>query len=404
MNREGGLVMGTALIELTRTFVSALAVSSLAVSAPWAGPREVLAQPPPQDRLYVMAQDNLLVIDPISLRIVKIVAVAGSMGPGAAATADGKLLYVSNSALQGLMVIDTETNQVVDGVRVGINPVGPVLLGPDGKTIWVMSEEAVSVIDGPGRKLLARIPVGDGVSGGLTFAPAGNSWRAYVSNPNDNTVLAIDAERFVPVARIAVGKRPWRGVVYSRLSGRVYVANTGSQNLSAIDVTSNTVVKTISLPRGGFNNIAITKDGKFLFLDSRYSHEGGDSQVVVDAGTDSVVATIDIRLAGISSPTNPSRLVFTPDGRLGISIHKTSPNVTVIDVAALKILKTIELKPLSQKVQYRCSVTLSPDGGTAYVTSAVEETITVIDVSTLTVRAIVMTHAPTCGMYYVQRR
>ncbi|MGH7411656.1 MAG: YncE family protein, partial [Candidatus Methylomirabilis sp.] len=90
--------------------------------------------------------------------------------------------------------------------------------------------------------------------------------------------------------------------------------------------------------------------------------------------------------------------------RVGISIHKTSPNVTVIDVASLKILKTIELKPLSEKVLYRCSVTLSPDGRTAYITSAVEETITVIDVPTQTVRAVVMTHAPTCGMYYVQRR
>jgi DNA-binding beta-propeller fold protein YncE len=148
----------------------------------------------------------------------------------------------------------------------------------------------------------------------------------------------------------------------------------------------------------------VTPDGRHLFLDSRYSRDGGDSQIVVDATTDSAVATIDVRPAGTASPANPSRLVFTPDGRLGISIHKTSPNVSVIDVAGLRLVKTIELKPLSDKVLYRCSITLAPDGKTAYITSAVEETITAIDLSTLSVRGIVMTHAPTCGMYYVRRQ
>ena len=401
MRRE---TVGTALPSLTRIVAGALIAYFLCASLTGFRPGQSLAQPAAQDRLYVTAQDKLLVIDPLSLRIVKTVNVPGSMGPAAAATTDGKRLFVSNSALQGVMVIDTGTHEMIDLVGVGINPVGPMLLSPDGKTVWVMSEEAVSVIDAASYRLLARIPIDDGVSGGMTFAPVGSSWRAYVSNPKDHSVIAIDAEKYVEVARIPVGKRPWRGVVYSKLSGKVYVANTGSQDLSVIDVVTNTVSKTIPLPRRGFNNIAITKDGTFLFLDSRYSHEGGDSQIVVDASRDSVVATIDVRPTGTARPANPSRLVFTPDGRLGISIHKTSPNVTVIDVAGLKVLKTIELKPLSRNVLYRCSVTLSPDGGTAYITSAVEETITVIDVPTLTVRAIVMTGAPTCGMYYVQRR
>lgn len=392
-------VLLTSLVAVTRALVLYAAGVSLLDSTP----RAVLAQEGSQDRLYVTAQDRLLVVDPASLRIVKTVNIGGTMA-AAAATADGRLLYAANSGLQAVVVIDTATSQVIDLVRVGINPVGPVLLGPDEKTVWVVSEEAVSVIDAVAHRLVATIPVDNGVSSGLVFAPFGHSWRAYVSNRTDNTVIAIDAQKYAVVARIPVGKAPWRGVVYSTLTGKVYVANTGSQDLSVIDVRTNTVVNTIPLPRPGLNTIAVTKDGRFLFLDSRYSHAGGDSQIVVDAARESVVATIDIRPAGTASPANPSRLVFTPDGRLGISIHKTSPHVTVIDVAALKRLKTIELRPLSEKVLYRCSVTLSPDGGTAYVTSAVEETITVIDLPTLTVRAIVMTNAPTCGMYYVQRK
>lgn len=382
---------------------SAVALYAAGASLPDLAPGKALAAEGLQDLLYVTAQDKLLVVDPTSLRIVKTVNVGGSLA-AAVSTADGRLLYVANSARQAMMVIDTATSQVIDQVGVGINPVGPVLLSPDEKTVWVVSEETVSVIDAASHKLVATIPVDNGVSSGLAFALSGRSWRAYVSNPKDDTVIVIDAQTYTVVARIPVGKAPWRGVVYSKYTGKVYVANTGSQNLSVIDVPTNKVVNTIPLPRPGFNNIAITKDGRFLFLDSRYSRAGGDSQIVVDAATESVVATIDVRPAGSSSPANPSRLAFTADGRLGISIHKTSPHVTVVDVAALQVLKTIELKPLSEKVLYRCSVTLSPDGDTAYVTSAVEETITVIDVPTLTVRAIVMTHAPTCGMYYVRRR
>lgn len=387
-----------------RAVISALAWWILAVNLVGYGPGEALAQPNTKDQLYVTAQDTLLVVDPASLRIAKTVKVPGSMGPGAVASTDGRRLYVSNSVLQGVMVIDTRTSQVVEVVRVGVNPVGPMLLGPGGKTVWLMTEEAVSLIDTQTHKVLARIPVDDGVSGGMTFAPSGGSWRAYVTSPNENMVLAIDVENYSVLARIPVGKSPWRGVAYSALSKRVYVANTGSHDLSVIDVATNSVVRTLPLPRRGVNSIAVTPDGRFLFLDSRYSRDGGDSQIVVDASTDSVVATIDMRLEGSSLPANPSRLVFTPDGRLGIAIHKTSPHVTVIDVPRLKVLKTIELRPLSEKVLYRCSVTLSPDGRTAYVTSAVEETITVIDVPTLTVRAIVVTQAPTCGMYYVRRR
>lgn len=387
------------ILGVASAVVLALAGASLAGLAP----AQALAAESPQDQLYVTAGDKLLVVDPTSLRVVKTVNVGGSLA-GATSTADGRLLYVANSARQAMMVVDTATSQVIDLVPVGINPVGPVLLGPDENTVWVVSEEAVSVIDAPSHKLVASVPLDNGVSSGLAFAPSGRSWRAYVSNPKDNTVIVIDAQTYAVVARIPVGKAPWRGVVYSKHTGRVYVANTGSQDLSVIDVSTNTVVKTIPLPRPGLNTIAITKDGRFLFLDSRYSRMGGDSQIVVDAATESVVATIDVRPTGTSSPANPSRLVFTPDGRLGISIHKTSPHVTVVDLAKLTVLKTIELKPLSKKVLYRCSVTLSPDGRTAYVTSAVEETITVIDVLTLTVRAMVMTHAPTCGIYYVQRR
>lgn len=344
-----------------------------------------------------------MVIDPASLKIVKTVKVGGSLA-GAVSTVDGRRLYVANPGLQAVMVIDTATSDLIGTVRVGMNPVGPVLLGPDQKTVWVVGEDAVSVIDAASHKLVASIPIDNGVSSGLAFAPADGAWRAYVSNPKDNTVIAIDTRTYAVVARIPVGKAPWRGVAYSKHTGRLYVANTGSQDLSVIDVATNKVVNTIPLPRPGFNSIAITHDGRFLFLDSRYSRAGGDSQIVVDTATESVVATIDLRLAGTSAPANPSRLAFTPDGRLGIAIHKTSPHVTVVDVAGLRVMKTIELRPLSEKVLYRCSVTLSPDGRTAYVTSAVEETITVIDVSTLTVKATVTTRAPTCGMYYVQRR
>ncbi len=358
--------------------------------------------------LYVLAKDRYLVVDPVNLTVLKTVQVGGCFVRLLPA-GDGRVVYASNPCLNALVVIDPRTHEVAELLRVGNGPGGDLRLSPDFQTLWVRTIDGVAVIDAAKRKLVAHIPTGDakspwgpGASSSITFLPAKGDrpTMAYVANPTDNTVTAIDVSRRVKIATVPVGLTP-RSIAYSKLSDEVYVLSPASKEIFILAPSTNRVVKRIKVTQEGLGSIAFTHNGRFASIDSRHEGGGGDSLVILDARTDSIVGTIPTHPSGMptTAAVNPSRLFFTPDDKLGFAIQKTSPNVSVVDVATLKLVKTIELRPQETPVLYRCSVLVSRDGRTVYVTSAVEETITAIDVASLSVRTVVNTHAPTCSIY-----
>ncbi len=356
--------------------------------------------------LYVLAKDSYLVVDPASLKVLTTVKVGGCFS-SLVPTGDGKLVYASNPCLNAVVVIDPAAHKVIDLLRVGEGPGADMLLSPDWKTVWVRTLDGVSVIDAAAHKFIANIRTGETKlrepGSRMAFVPptAGRPALLYVTNPPDNTVTAIDVDRRTVVATVPVGKNPRYGMAYSKLSDKVYVLDPETSEISLIDPSVHRVVKKISVPQKGLGGIGFTHDGRFAGIDSRHERGGGDSLLVLDAKTNSIVATIDLRLSGTptTAAVNPTRLFFTPDDRLGFALHKTSPHVSVVDMSSLKLAKVIELKPQRKEVLYRCSVLVSQDGKTAYVTSAVEETITVIDVGSLSVRAVINTKRPTCSLY-----
>ena len=359
--------------------------------------------------LYVLAKDSYLVVDPVSLQVLTTVKVGGCFS-SLVPTGDGKLVYASNPCLNAVVVIDPATHKVIDLLKVGEQPGADVRLSPDWKTVWVRTLDGVSVIDAAARKFMANIRTGEAkllseprVVSRTAFVPpaAGRPTLLYVTNPPDHTVTAIDVDRRTVVATVPVGKNPRFGMAYSKLSDSVYVLDPQNSEMSVIDPSVHRVVKKISVPQKGVSGIGFTHDGRFAGIDSRHERGGGDSLLVLDTKTDSIVSIIDLRLTGTptTAAVNPTRLFFTLDDRLGFALHKTSPHVSVVDMSTLKLAKVIELKPQKKEVLYRCSVLISQDGKTAYVTSAVEETLTVIDVASLSVRAVVNTKEPTCSVY-----
>lgn len=357
--------------------------------------------------LYVLAKDSYLVIDPASLKVVTTVKVGGCFS-SLVPTGDGKLVYASNPCLDAVVVIDPTTHKVIDLLKVVERPgSGDMRLSPDWKTVWVRTADGVSVIDAATRKFISSIRTGEtkltepGSRTAFVPATAGRPTFLYVTNPPDNTVTAIDVDRRMVLATVPVGKNPRYGMAYSKSSDRVYVLDPENSEISLIDPSVHRVVKKISVPQKGVGGIGFTHDGRFAGIDSRHERGGGDSLLVLDAKTDSIVATIDLRLSGTptAAAVNPTRLFFTLDDRFGFALHKTSPHVSVVDMSNLKLAKVIELKPQKKEVLYRCSVLISQDGRTAYVTSAVEETVTAIDVASLQVRAVIHTKEPTCSLY-----
>ncbi len=285
-----------------------------------------------------------------------------------------------------------------------------MLLSPDWKVVWVRTLDGVSAIDAASHKYLTHIATGNAkspfggpgaFSGMASVSPdAGRPNLLYVANPKDNSVTAIDADRRAAVATIPVGTEP-RAMAYSSFSGKVYVLNARSRDVSVIDPSAQKVVKTIAVPQSGLGAIGFMHNGRFATIDSRHARGGGDSLVVISAETDSVVGTITLHSEGTPTPdpVNPSRVYFTPDDKLGFAIHKTSPHLSVVDVEKLKLVKLIKLEPRNKDVYYRCSVLVAQDGKTVYLTSGSDQTLTAVDVASLTVRAVIDTKAPTCAVY-----
>ena len=94
---------------------------------------------------------------------------------------------------------------------------------------------------------LGTIAVGNNPIG-VAYSPSND--RIYVANSGSNNVSVIDSTNTV-VATIAVGNSPI-GVAYSPSNNRIYVTNYTSNNVSVIDPT-NTVVATIAvgnIPQG----------------------------------------------------------------------------------------------------------------------------------------------------------
>src|SRR6266446_4760422 len=110
-----------------------------------------------------------------------------------------------------------------------------------------------------------------------------------------------------------------------------YIVNTGSNSVSVIDTTSNTVVATVSVG-GSPLEVAITPDGTRVYVTN-----GNDNTVsVVDAASNTVVATV--RVGAL-----PFGVAITPDGTRAYVTHSCSNTVSVIDTASNTVVATVVL-------------------------------------------------------------
>jgi len=97
--------------------------------------------------------------------------------------------------------------------------------------------------------------------------------RAYVTNPDSNSVSVIDTATNSVVATIAVGGF---GVAITPDGTRAYVAGGGFNTVAVIDTTTNSVVATIPVgqnppPGGNPFGVAITPDGARAYVTNQDS-------------------------------------------------------------------------------------------------------------------------------------
>jgi YVTN family beta-propeller protein len=330
---------------------------------------------------------------------------------------DGRKLYVTCEAASSLAVIDVALGRKTAEIAVGGQPID-VALTADGKRAFVSSRlgDSVSVIDTASHQVVATLPVGDEPHGLLVDSAR---YLLYVLNTSSDTITVVDTNTLQPVKRLAAGHSPW-DLAMSPDGSRIYVTNMYS-NFVPLNSSSVSEVTVIDAERAvpdqrpmvhGANliqGVAVHPRGQFALVTLLRTKNRVPMTRVAQGWTitnglgviwsDGRVDQVLLDQPGLCFP-DPAAIAITPDGRLALITSSSTDRVAVVDVEKLLALlagatpeeraKIIpnHLGKSSEFVAGYISTGISPrgllitpDGRTAYVANALEDSLSVIDIA-----------------------
>jgi YVTN family beta-propeller protein len=249
-------------------------------------------------------------------------------------------------------VFDSSSNLLVGQIPVGSGVVG-VAVNPSQTSIYLTSfENGLSTIDATTGSVIATTSLGGGFPVAVALSPDGA--HAYVVNAT-GSVQVVDTSTNVVSANIPVAPLSPSSIAITPNGAFAYVghAQTGSNPISLIDLSTNTVVGPIN---AGLNpvDIAVTPNGAFAYVVNDLAV--GGNVTVLDTSTNTAVATIPVG-------NGPSQLAVSPDGASVYLTNYASGTVSVIATASNTVVATIPVGA------FPGSVAITPDGAFVYVGS-----------------------------------
>jgi len=200
---------------------------------------------------------------------------------------------------------------------------------------------------------------------------------AYVTNTDSNCVAVIDRHADKVVAMIAVGQSPM-GISASADGSRIYVANSGSNNISVIDTYTRGLINTISNFNYSPAELALSKDGQTLYA----TNPDSDNISVIDTVSNMPTAFIPVG-------RRPLGIEVDQDRREIYVANSKSNSISIIDMAdnRVKDTATVGFNPIDVAVQ----------DDMLYVTNAGSNNISVMDLSSHSiVKTMRLFGSPTC--------
>src|SRR5271165_4377070 len=159
-----------------------------------------------------------------------------------------------------------------------------------------------------------------------------------------------------------------------------YIASAGSNDVFVINTTTNMVVGSPIGMQSGPVAVAVTPDGKYVYVTNNFTNNTGSNTIsVIDAATDTVVGSVTLgsQSAGIA---------LTPDGKYAYVTNTsvlqgfTGNTVSVINTATNTVLGA----PITVG-SGALGIAITPDGKYAYVANNQDDTVSVINTATNTV-------------------
>jgi YVTN family beta-propeller protein len=228
----------------------------------------------------------------------------------------------------------------------------------------------------------ANIYAADG-AGLLSPAVRGDPALVYVPNSGSNTVDVISQRTFKVIRRFPVGAQP-QHVTPSWDLRTLYVTNDLGNSLTPINPRSGRPGKPI--PVLDPYNMYFTTDGRWAIVVAEAHHEL-DFRDAHTMALHQALATP--QCAGVD------HMDYTADGRYALVSCEFAGRAIVVDLAAEKVIKTIDLAPGAMPQD----VKLSPDGSVFYVADMSRGGVWVIDARAMRLIEFVPTGAGAHGLY-----
>lgn len=276
-------------------------------------------------------EHSMGIIDPVSLKQIAVVPENGITGHEVIASPDGKFAYVpiyGNSGVgrpgtdgQNIVVVDLETRKVTGNVDFGkgVRPHCPVF---DKKRdlLYVTTElnQTISIIDPKTLHIIGSIPTGQPES--HMFALSHSGHLGYTANVGPGTVSVLDMDAHKTVKIIPISKSTQR-ISISPDDSMVFTADQTKPQLAVIDTKTNSVKSWIPIDGLGYGT-APTSDGKYLVVTVPPAHKVD----IVDLATLKVIKSIPV-------PASPQAVAIRPDNEIAYVSCDSSSQVAAINLA-----------------------------------------------------------------------
>lgn len=256
---------------------------------------------------------------------------------GLAHSPDGKTLYVAASNSNRIEAWDVASRRMLRSYASGSDP-ERFVVSPDGRTLYIANEDhsAVSFLDLASGRIVGEVKVGPEPEG-MGVSPDGK--LVIATSEAASTAHFIDAASGRLLDSVIVGSRP-RDVLFLKGGRELWVSSEQRGTISVFDPATRRIIHTIDLVAAfpGVEPVQavemeITRDGKRAFV----AMGRGNQVAEIDPASWSVVRHF---------PTGERNwgLALSPDDTRLYAASGLSGELTIIDLKANKVLKTVRFE------------------------------------------------------------
>jgi PQQ-dependent catabolism-associated beta-propeller protein len=278
------------------------------------------------------------------------------------------VVYVSSEKDNALAIVDLATLSVTGSLPTCKRP-RHLQRTPDGKRLLVACGEShqADIIDLATRRSVGKLALGDDPEA-FDLSPDGKT--IYVSNEDEGVLSFIDIASGKLLKSVTVGKEP-EGVKVSHDGKTVWVTSEAASLVHVIDTGTAKLVKSVPVGKRP-RRFALTPDGQQLWV----TNELGASVTILSTTDYQTLATLEFEVKGArAADITPVGITMTRDGKRAFVALGRANRVAFVDVASRRVTDLV----LVGKRAW--NVALDQAEGRLIVVNGLSDDITVIDVA-----------------------